>query len=287
MKVKILKNWHFPDLLRQTPGCTGRWGDVVFTLDRADEDYDYLLVLNHTSEVLSGHKNPKQWLMLQEPYLKGIFDWVEEGHEAYGKIFTHHIFTHDERYVATQTCLPWHVDKTYDELVSLPVPEKKKKISMIASNKTFFPGHKRRMAFYEAIKDGGLGIDFFGRGIHEIEDKFEGLAPYEFSIAIENSATPHYWTEKIADCYLAYTMPIYYGCTNIDRYFPKESYLAVDIDDPHRSMQMIREAVEANVWRENLEYLREARDLVLNKYQIFPYISEVLDGMERGGACRT
>ena len=30
-------------------------------------------------------------------------------------------------------------------------------------------------------------------------------------------------SEKIADCFLAWTMPIYYGCPRIAEYFPAES----------------------------------------------------------------
>ena len=42
---------------------------------------------------------------------------------------------------------------------------------------------------------------------------------YHFSIAMENGTMENYFTEKILDCMLAGTIPIYHGCTNIGDYF--------------------------------------------------------------------
>src|SRR5687768_17715451 len=55
---------------------------------------------------------------------------------------------------------------------------------------------------------------------------------YRYSLAIENFSGPYYWTEKVIDCYLSWTMPLYFGCTNLADYFPAESFVQIDI---HRS----------------------------------------------------
>ena len=41
------------------------------------------------------------------------------------------------------------------------------------------------------------------------------LMKYKFHIAVENSSLPNYMTEKLHDCFLTKTVPIYYGCPNI------------------------------------------------------------------------
>lgn len=40
-----------------------------------------------------------------------------------------------------------------------------------------------------------------------------------FHIAIENTQMKHYFSEKLLDCFQTRTIPIYYGCSNIDEYF--------------------------------------------------------------------
>tara|TARA_A100001201_G_scaffold3086_1_gene7316 strand:+ start:2281 stop:3060 length:780 start_codon:yes stop_codon:yes gene_type:complete len=42
---------------------------------------------------------------------------------------------------------------------------------------------------------------------------------YNYHIAMENSRHENYFTEKLIDCFLTKTIPIYYGCPNISDYF--------------------------------------------------------------------
>jgi glycosyltransferase involved in cell wall biosynthesis len=96
--------------------------------------------------------------------------------------------------------------------------EKTKLVSAIASTKAFLPGHIRRLEFINTIKD---KVDHFGRGTgREVLSKLEALKDYRFSIAIENSAhDDYYFTEKIVDCFLTGTVPIYFGCPYIGDFF--------------------------------------------------------------------
>lgn len=277
-RVKIIKNWKNPDLLCQTPECKGLWGNVQFTLD-PDASCDYLVVLNYIPDKFSSLEIPeKTWAIIQEPYVPGIFDWVVQGHESFQRVFTHHIFNDNPKYFATQTCLPWHVNKSYDELVSIGIPRKTRGMSWITSSKQVFPGHKKRMRYYENLMlQKEFDLDVFGHGIQPIEDKWDGLAPYKYSLAIENSSSKHYWTEKLADCFLAYTLPIYHGCTNLGDYFPEKSFIQIDIDDFENSIEAIKKVIEENPWEERIEAIIEARELVLKRYQLFPFLENQIN----------
>jgi hypothetical protein len=66
-------------------------------------------------------------------------------------------------------------------------------------------------------------------------------------------------------------MPIYYGCTRINEYFPAESMVIIDIDDPDSS-EIIRETIESDRWERNIDAIEYARKLVLEKYQLFPFL---------------
>ena len=100
--------------------------------------------------------------------------------------------------------------------------EKSKLVSAVASTKAFLPGHKKRLEFINGVRD---RIDLFGRGIREVSSKIDALKEYMFSIAIENANDYNYFTEKITDCFLTGTIPIYHGCFNIGDFFDKRGIL--------------------------------------------------------------
>jgi len=87
-------------------------------------------------------------------------------------------------------------------------PKKNKMISMISSTKNFLSGHKFRINVLNSVKD---IVDVYGRGFNEITTKEEGLLDYHYSIAIENDDTDNYFSEKLIDCFMTCTIPIYWG----------------------------------------------------------------------------
>lgn len=58
--------------------------------------------------------------------------------------------------------------------------------------------------------------------------KLDTLAQYRFCICFENFGSPGYVTEKINDCILAGTVPIYLGAPDIADYVPEGCFLAYD-----------------------------------------------------------
>ena len=60
----------------------------------------------------------------------------------------------------------------------------------------------------------------------------ESLFYSTFHVCIENQSVKHYFTEKLIDSFLTYTLPIYWGCPNIGEYFNLDGMIIVDsIDD--------------------------------------------------------
>ncbi len=107
--------------------------------------------------------------------------------------------------------------------------EKNKKLSFVTSNKNFAVGHHLRM---EIVNKLSQNFDLYGRGFNEIECKDMGLDNYMFSITVENISMLNYFTEKINDCFLTKTVPIYYGCTNIGDFYDERGIIKFNnIDD--------------------------------------------------------
>ena len=64
--------------------------------------------------------------------------------------------------------------------------------------------------------------EFLGRGKDGRERMFE---TFQFSIQIENNLQTNYFTEKLLDCLLKKTIPIYWGCPNIGDYFDTSGWI--------------------------------------------------------------
>ena len=100
---------------------------------------------------------------------------------------------------------------------------KTKLISMVASIKNMCPDHTYRNQVAHELKN---KIDIFGRGRErQIENKINGLKDYCFSVAMENGNYNNMFTEKITDCFVVGTIPVYYGSTSVDNYFNSEGII--------------------------------------------------------------
>ncbi len=276
--VRIAKDWDWPNLLRQTPGGKGEWEGIGFTV-ADEEECDFLIVLNNRmkTDVRVRCPDGRVWALMQEPYVWGFTDWMTEGHEAFARVYTNYAPARDARYRVSHPALPWHVDRSFDALVACGVPAKDRACSWIAGNPRDLPGHMKRLSFLRALQSRkSLDIDFFGRAVRYIEDKWDGLARYRYSIAVENTSWTDYWTEKIADCFLAWTVPIYHGCPNLEKYFPPGSFIRIDLERPREALETIRRVLEADDWERRRPALDEARRRVLFEYQLFPHLAKLI-----------
>jgi len=110
-------------------------------------------------------------------------------------------------------------------------------MSIMVSHKSYTPGHKYRHELVNYILKHRLPIDIWGNGTkmyrqrfpesNNIYGDFKSMAEmcerYMFTIAVENTSHGHYFTEKIVNPFLYNTIPLYWGCKNIEEYFPNFS----------------------------------------------------------------
>jgi glycosyltransferase involved in cell wall biosynthesis len=107
--------------------------------------------------------------------------------------------------------------------------KKSKLVCSILSNKSFLPGQVKRLKFIKSIEG---KLDLYGRGIREIPSKLDAIKDYMFSVAIENSpADDNGFSEKIIDCFLTGTIPIYHGCSYIHEFFDIRGILMFDTEE--------------------------------------------------------
>jgi len=289
VNIKIVVPRNFWPVLRQTPQSGGVWKHCKFHYDVTDdEQFDYCVVFFNLIEDLNVVCPPGNTIFVTaEP--ESIRKYHQSFLDQFGMIISSQPNLKHPNVIRKQLMPwlvggrlikvgdPWVVDsKDYDELSKLDCPDKNKEISLISSDKKFTSGHKLRFDFVRKVKKHfGKRIELFGMGINPISDKWDTLAPYKYSIVLENTCQKDYWTEKLMDTFLAYTYPIYYGCPNIMDFFPEGSFSMIDINDPIESIKTIESVLGADPYEQSLTKLKLARNLVLNDYNIFNVLSEI------------
>ncbi len=168
-----------------------------------------------------------------------------------------------------------------DTLSTMDNPSKFERVSTVCSNKVMTPTLNQRFEFTKALKTIlGDTLEWYGRGVQPIRNKAEAMDACRYHIAIENHIEDHHWTEKIADCFLSFSLPFYYGPKNISDYFPEDSFIAIDIYDVQKSADIIQKALREKSYTARLPAILEARRRVLSEYNLMHFITEVLRRIE-------
>lgn len=259
-----------PSLLAfHMPGETLEHERVRFTVD--DEPADIVVVLNYVKyDTKLRARDGFVFLWHNEPIVRRPFP------KGFDRVYTHIDDSNDPRVRPAPPILDWWIEKSFDELDAMVMPPKPKQCSAIASTKEMIEGHRVRNDFISRVENEVPGLEIFGKGRKNgLRDKWDGLAPYKYSIAIENTSKPHYWTEKIADCFLAGTVPLYFGATNIAEYFPPESFIWLPIDKPETAVRVLHDTLSKDDWSARNTAVLEARRRVLHEYSLFSQLVRI------------
>jgi hypothetical protein len=139
---------------------------------------------------------------------------------------------------------------------------KSRHMSLIASDKRVLEGHQLRHTIADWTRTEGLEVDLLGFAYRRIDTKDEGLAPYRFSIVIENERRESYFTEKLIDAFFCDTIPIYWGAPNIGRFFDTRGMIVCESEaELKRAVASVGEA----------DYLRCAEFLPANQTAALEY----------------
>ena len=179
-----------------------------------------------------------------------------------------------------------YIKHHYNNIQPLEYNNKKFFISTLCGDKNWCPGHKMRHAicskqkeitipkrFYKPKKTEILKIFDDNIDISETRDKSE-MFDCMFHIAVENNRGKDYFTEKLIDCIVSKTVPIYYGCPNIGDYFDLNGIIIVNDENDciakinklnKKTYKKMKPYVEKNfkTWLVNMPSFEEQLDKVL------------------------
>lgn len=296
--------------------CSWKTNNINIQLTYTNPNPDYYLVINwlnniETIEDLKKIKiDPKKIIILHmEPYINKhpIPDlWKNPTEDIFYKVLNH------ENYRNT---LEWHLSLNINELQCKDhfIKTKGSCISAILSNKKIDIGHIKRIELIKALSedieftqditvynkdskyiDNEFNMDIFGT-INPIEHKIKecknikykgelpyqmkdkGLFTYKYHFNGENNKIKNYTTEKIIDAILSECLIFYWGDETIDTLINPMCYIKLPYsNDFKEDIKIIKDTIRNNEWEKRIKYIREAKKLILYKYQMFPMLATIL-----------
>lgn len=279
--------------LRQIAGGGNAIGPWRFTIDQIEPDCAFLVVYDDpAAEFETILPRERRMLITSEP--PGIKPYREGYLAQFGTIYGP--VGAGDHWIRTQAALPWFygvgfepgglvANETLDSLISLEPPAKQAAISVVLSRKSQLPKHKARLAFVDAAKT-RLGDRFhvFGRGFSEIRDKSEAIRPFAYHLVLENNDIGHFWTEKTADAYLGWALPIFSGCAELGEYFPADAFIPIDISRVETAIAQLERILDDAPYASRLPAIADARMRLMQRYNLFPILAERAENEGYGAA---
>lgn len=231
------------------------------------ESYDTMVLTDLKRIDEFSNKKVYGWIM-EPPHYDGVqYEYAKKEFEKFEKIFTFdkRLLRISEKfeYLPIGGCwIPDEEKKIY---------QKNKLVSMVVSFKKMTVAHNFRHKIVENISN----VDILGNGYCYIENKIDSLKAYMFSIVVENQKMDYFFSEKLIDCFVTGTIPIYYGCPSINRFFDIEGILTFD-NLPE--LLNILKNIDFNVYNSKIESVRKnfeiAKNYVLAENHIYTKIKK-------------
>jgi hypothetical protein len=196
----------------------------------------------------------------------------------------------------------WWLDYDYDYLMKLKPPQKTKETICVFTAHNHSPIYVRRRQFVSQFCELYPSIHLYGRPVANFQSdpvlsKYhrgvlgvtspqnvtgdhqtgkELLIDYKYSLEFDVGPTVNYISERFYDAMLMWTLPFYFGSSNVHEYLHPESFRYIDMNG---GPQLVVDTIRSGYYESHIEVLGVARDMLLNKYQIWPYVYDVIQSL--------
>ncbi len=157
------------------------------------------------------------WLVEPRSICPSCYQYVTDHASLFDFVLSHDIeFLSDirrrhPRGRSAAAFVPFASALMHPPLIGLHQDLKSQLVSSFVSSKRMLIGHVLRHGVYNHPRLRSR-VHFYGQAAgREIEHKTDAFAPYMFHIVIENSRARSYYSEKVIDCFLTGTIPLYWG----------------------------------------------------------------------------
>ena len=164
---------------------------------------------------------------------------------------------------------PWNQDSMEDDRYL----RKTKNVSILSSDKLWTPLHKYRYDLAMKCKREGLADTFGTFDGGSMVKMADTVNDYRYTFAIENDISPYFFTERLTSAFVAQTVPIYIGATEIDKFFNPDGIIKISTkDDIEKVLKNCNEEDYANrlpAIKDNYERVKDyfnSNDFMYKKY---------------------
>lgn len=212
MKTINLLDCNFAHHKYSKLSCDEQYSDLLqWNRDIANNN-DLIVITDYMLGSYMNYINRIAWLCEPRTIINDIYEFVRSNYSVFTKIFTHDKFLLDNclnaKFVPVGGSWIWKDDqKIYD---------KTKLLDIIASSKNLTEGHQLRHSIINTFRS---NLVVYGRNLNTLNYKLDGLKDFKFQIVVENGKYDYYFTEKLIDCFVTGTVPIYWGCPSIGDFF--------------------------------------------------------------------
>lgn len=237
--------------------------------DRSDnfKDSDYVIYTDYKIPYSRNNKNKDiAWLIEPQELQPSNYEFITNNYDKFFKIFTH-----DHVLLKLPNAVKIPFGGCWIKKEDFAIYKKSKNLSIICSNKKLLTGHKLR---HECVNLVNSFADVYGNGYNTIQYKLDCLKDYKYQIVVENTKKDFWFTEKIIDCFVTGTIPIYYGCPSIGDFFNKDGIL---IFDSINELKNILENMPENLYEQKKQAIEDnfqrAKNFILAEQSISEYFN--------------
>jgi hypothetical protein len=283
----------------QTPSSKGIWNNITYT--KIIEDADYLIIQDYTSdENLINKFEKKNIIYFNREVLdkKNFYKYKKKKFTIFsfwdksGYLFSKWIYTKPLKkfsinnlynYIFSKFQSYEGLKKNYDQIKIDSHKEKRKTLCCVLTNKKYTEGHKIRINFTKQfIKKFSFNlygsIKFKNSDIKKYNNsKYKLLKNYKYCLGFDNQDhISNFFGTQFTDAILCLCVPIFWCGTNLEKFFPKNSFIQFDARKPEIEIPRIIEILNKDNYNRRLPDLKRARDLILNKYNFWPTVESII-----------
>lgn len=283
----------------QTPGGKGVWNNITYA--RKIKDADYLIIQDYTSnEDLMNKFSKKNIIYFNREVLdkKNFYKYKKKKIRIFsfwdnsGYLFSKWIYTKRVKKFSFKNLYNYlfskyqnyeGLKKSYDQIKIDTYKQKSKLLCCVLTNKKYTEGHKIRINFTEQfIKKFPLNlygsIKFKNSDIKKYNNnKYKLLKNYKYCLGFDNQDhVEKFFGTQFLDAILSWCVPIFWCGADLKKFFPKNSFIQFDARKPDTEIPRIIEILNKDDYNKRLPDLKIARDLILNKYNFWPTVENII-----------
>lgn len=302
-EVKVcFTSWHFKtqqilldSIIGMTPSRSGKWKNITAVTNPFEADY--VVIFDGESKP---YPKDRALFFGQHPKVERTDFNASTSFRTFDNHVCHKSFPLNKFWNPGE----WWIDYDYDTLINLKPTNDRKDLCCIMTYQTHNPMYSERVKFMEKFSSCSVEYDLFGRPREKFENNsilskhYKGclgqnnpdgylgqhtkgknkVGEYRYSLEFDVGPTKNYISERFYDALLLWTMPIYFGSTNVSDILPNKSFVNIDIGPESTDHKKISGIVSSGYREDNIEEIAKTRELLLNEYQLWPAVHKAIFG---------